>query len=71
MHLDARLASVSIMNSALFGDRGRVGRAGDHQRDLAAAERRNIDGVEADADPGHHLHVPGGFEFGLAEAGAA
>src|SRR5882757_5685249 len=38
---------------------------------LAAAQRQNIDGVETDADPGHHLHVLGSLELRLAKARAA
>ena len=55
----------------LFGDRGRVRGARHHQRHLAAAQRRNIDGVKADADPGHDQHVLGGFKLRFAEPGTA
>jgi hypothetical protein len=55
----------------VFGHGRRVGGARHHQWDLAAAERGDVDGVEPDADPGHHLHVLRSLELGLAEAGAA
>ena len=71
MHFRRALGERQHHEQRLFGDRGRIGGARHHQRDLAAAERRDVDGVEPDADPGHHQHVLGGFELGLAEAGAA
>ena len=71
MHFGRALGERQHHEQRAFGDRGRIGRACDHQRDLAAAERRDVDGVEADADPGHDEHVLRGLELGIAEAGAA
>ena len=71
MHFDGALGQRQHHEHRLFGDRRRIGGARHHQRDLAAAQGRDIDGVVADADPGHHLHVLRRFEFRLAEAGAA
>ena len=71
MHFRRALGERQHHEQRVFGNGGRIGGARHHQRDLAAAERRNVDGVEPDADPGHDQHVLGGFELGLAEAGAA
>ena len=71
MHFGRALGQRQHHEQRAFGDRGRIGGARDHQRDLAAAEGRDVDRVEPDPDPGHDEHVPGGLELGFAEAGAA
>ena len=71
MHFHRALGQRQHHEQRLFGDRRRIRRARDHQRDLAAAQGGNVDGIEADADPRHDQHVLGGFELGLAEARAA
>ena len=71
MHLDGALGERQHHEQRLLGDRWRIGGARHHQRHLAAAQRGDIDGVVADADPGHHLHVPGSFELRLAKPGGA
>ena len=71
MHFDRALGQRQHHEQRLFGDRRGIGGARDHQRDLAAAQRGDVDGVETDADPGHHLHVPGSLELRFAEAGGA
>ena len=71
MHFHRALGERQHHEQRLFGDGGGVRSARHHQRDLAAAQRRNVDGVEPDADPGHDQHVLGGLELGLAEPGTA
>ena len=71
MHFRRALGERQHHEQGVFGNGRRIGGARHHQRDLAAAQRGNVDGVEPDADPGHHQHVFRGFELGLAEAGAA
>ena len=71
MHFDRALGERQHHEQRLFGDRGRIRSARHHQRHLAAAQRGNVDGIKADADPGHHLHVLGSFELRFAEPGAA
>ena len=50
-----------------LGDADRVRRAADHQRDVSAGQRRDIDCVIADADPRDHFEVRRGIELGIAE----
>ena len=71
MHFRSALGQRQHHEHGLLRDRRRIGGARHHQRNLAAGKRRHIDGVEADADPGHHLHVPGGLELRFAEPGGA
>ena len=71
MHFGRALGERQHHEQRAFGDRGRIGGACDHQRDLATAEGGDVDGVEPDPDPGHDEHVLREFELGFAEAGAA
>ena len=71
MHFDGALGQRQHHEQRLFGNRRRIRGARDHQRDLAAAQRGNVDGVETDADPGHHLHVAGRLQLRFAEPGGA
>jgi len=51
----------------MLGHRDRVGDARCHEENAALVERRHLDRVEADAEPGHHHHVRRHLELGLAE----
>ncbi len=57
MHFDRALGEHQHHEHRLFRHRRGIGGTRHHQRDLAAAQSRNIDRVVTDADPGHHLHV--------------
>jgi len=56
-----------IKKTSGFGDADRIGGAADDQRDLAAGQRRNVNGVVADADARDDFERRRGVELGIAE----
>lgn len=65
--LGGALGEREHQRERLLGDRGRVGDPDGHEGDALVGERRDIDGVEADADARRHLDPRRGHKLRRAE----
>ncbi|OIQ64135.1 hypothetical protein GALL_543180 [mine drainage metagenome] len=71
VHFNGAFGERQHHEQCLLRHRWGIGRSHHHQRDLATAECCDIDGVVADADPCHYLHILRGIEFRFTETGGA